>query len=61
MNKYIAVLLVAGLSSMGMVFMPAISKLIRISYSLIYVAIGALIYLVCPDFYPHPCLLQTMN
>ncbi|RZM08426.1 MAG: sodium:proton antiporter, partial [Pedobacter sp.] len=54
MNQYIAVLLVAGLSSLGMAYMPAIAKLTRISYSLIYVIAGALVYLAWPDLLPSP-------
>lgn len=52
MDHYILVLLLAGLASLGMAFMPAIAKRTRISYSLIYVAIGAIIYLVWPDRLP---------
>ncbi|WP_285008046.1 cation:proton antiporter [Pedobacter faecalis] len=60
MDKYLAVMLIAGLASLGMAFMPAIAKRTGISYSLIYVAIGALVYLTAGDYLPSP-LPQSNN
>lgn len=54
MDQYVLVILLIGLSSLGMAFMPAISKRTGISYSLIYVAVGAIVYLLLPDFLPSP-------
>lgn len=54
MDQYILVILVIGLSSLGMAFMPAISKRTSMSYSLIYVAAGLIIYLLWPDLLPSP-------
>jgi NhaP-type Na+/H+ or K+/H+ antiporter len=59
MNHYIPVLLIAGLASFGMAFMPAVSKRTGVSYSLIYVAIGIIIYLIMGDSLPSP--LPTLN
>jgi sodium/hydrogen antiporter len=54
MDHYIPVLLIAGLASLGMAFMPAVAKRTGISYSLIYIAIGAITYLVVGDWLPSP-------
>lgn len=54
MDKYLLFVTIIGLAAFGMAWMPAISKYIRISYSLIYVALGVLIYLVFPGALPDP-------
>jgi NhaP-type Na+/H+ or K+/H+ antiporter len=54
MDKYILVMLLFGLSSFGMAFMPTITKRTGISFSLIYVAAGALLYLIWPTSLPSP-------
>lgn len=59
MDKYILVVLLFGISSFGMAFMPAITKKTGISYSLIYVAAGALIYLIWPTSLPSPLPLEN--
>jgi NhaP-type Na+/H+ or K+/H+ antiporter len=59
MDHYIVVLFLAGISSLGMTFMPAIAKRTRISYSLIYVIIGILIYTAWPNLLPSA--LPTAN
>lgn len=59
MDKYIMLLLLFGLSSFGMAFMPTITKKTGISYSLIYVATGALIYLIWPNSLPSPLPLEN--
>jgi NhaP-type Na+/H+ or K+/H+ antiporter len=61
MDQYIVVLFIAGLASLGMAFMPAISKRIGISYSLIYVAIGIIIYLILGDNLPSPIPALNKN
>lgn len=61
MDKYVLVILLIGLSSFGMAFMPAISKRTGISYSLIYVAAGLIIYLLWPDLLPLPLPDQDGN
>ena len=60
MDHYILVLLLSGLSSLGMAFMPAVAKRTRISYSIVYVIIGVIIYLVWPYLLPSP-LPQANN
>lgn len=54
MDKYLLLLSVIGLAAFGMAWMPAISKYLGISYSLIYVGIGALIYSLFPGALPDP-------
>ncbi|WP_162304863.1 cation:proton antiporter [Sphingobacterium olei] len=47
-------MLLVGLASLGMAFMPAITKKTGVSYSLIYVAAGVLIYWTWPTLLPSP-------
>ncbi|MEO7802532.1 MAG: cation:proton antiporter [Ginsengibacter sp.] len=58
MDKYILMMLLFGLASFGMAFMPAISRRTGISYSLFYIAAGALIYTVWPHALPSPLPLE---
>ena len=60
MDHYMLILLLAGLSSLGMAFMPAIAKRTKISYAIVYVLIGVLIYSVWPQLLPSP-LPQANN
>lgn len=61
MDQYFLVLLLIGLSSLGMAFMPAVSKRTGISYSLLYVGAGAIIYLLWPEILPSPLPAQNSN
>ncbi|PWS26102.1 cation transporter [Pedobacter yonginense] len=54
MNQYIVLMLIAGIASIGMGFIPSMAKKIGISYSIIYVGIGVLIYLIWPTALPAP-------
>ncbi|MGF1924632.1 MAG: cation:proton antiporter, partial [Bacteroidia bacterium] len=54
MNQYILLMLLAGAASLGMAFMPAVTKKTGISYALFYVAIGAALYLLWPNTLPSP-------
>ena len=54
MEEYILLLTIAGVAIFGMAWMPAISKRIGISYSVIYVLFGALLYLALPGALPVP-------
>lgn len=45
MDSYIVVITVLGVACLGMAWMPALTKKIRISYSIIYVLFGFLLYL----------------
>lgn len=53
MDEYILIITVIGLAALGMAWMPAITQKIKISYSVIYVLIGVLLYTVF-DFLPDP-------
>lgn len=44
MEEYIVTITVLGLAALGMAWMPALTRLIKISYSILYVAAGFLIY-----------------
>jgi len=54
MDQYILILTLTGLAAMGMAWMPAISKNTGISYSIIYVAAGALLYALLGEHLPNP-------
>ncbi|GAA4325733.1 cation:proton antiporter [Flaviaesturariibacter amylovorans] len=54
MNPYILILIVVGLAALGMAWMPAFTKATKISYSILYVALGALIYSTLSGFLPLP-------
>jgi NhaP-type Na+/H+ or K+/H+ antiporter len=45
MGNYIVILVVLGIACLGMAWMPALTKKIKISYSIIYVAFGFALYL----------------
>src|SRR5688572_5075234 len=44
MDNYVLILTILGLAAFGMAWMPLITKKLKISYSVIYVALGALTY-----------------
>ncbi|RYY70897.1 MAG: sodium:proton antiporter [Chitinophagaceae bacterium] len=52
MEKYILLLTIIGLVSFAMAWMPAITKKTGISYSIIYVGIGVLLYTLFPSYLP---------
>jgi NhaP-type Na+/H+ or K+/H+ antiporter len=43
-NNYIIILVVLGAAALGMAWMPAISKKLKVSYSVLYVALGFILY-----------------
>lgn len=45
MDTYLLVLMIIGVASLGMAWMPQLTKKIKISYSLIYVLFGAILYI----------------
>jgi len=45
MDTYLIVLMIIGVASLGMAWMPRVSNKIKISYSLIYVLFGAVLYI----------------
>ena len=54
MDKYILLITVVGLAAFGMAWMPAITKRTGISYSILYVTAGMLIYFFIPQLFPDP-------
>lgn len=52
MNEYVIILVILGAAGLGMAYMPALTKKIRISYSIIYVLLGFLLYLLIPTLPP---------
>ncbi|RYD81109.1 MAG: sodium:proton antiporter [Sphingobacteriales bacterium] len=54
MSQYILLMLIAGIASIGMAFIPALAKKLGLSYAIVYVAIGVLIYLIWPKVLPSP-------
>ena len=54
MDKYVLLITAVGLAAFGMAWMPAISKRTGISYSIIYVLAGILIYSLFPNAFPDP-------
>jgi NhaP-type Na+/H+ or K+/H+ antiporter len=54
LDLYIVHLLVIGVAALGMAWMPAFTKATRISYGLLYVALGAAVYLALGSFLPLP-------
>ena len=53
MNEYILIITVVGIAALMMAWMPAITAKSGISYSVIYVALGAVLYSFF-DFLPKP-------
>ncbi len=54
MDGYIAILIVIGIAALGMAWMPAFTKITKISYSILYVAVGALLFATAGQFLPLP-------
>jgi len=54
MDKYLLLLTFIGLAAFGMAWMPAITKRTGVSYSIIYVLAGVLIYSLFPGVLPVP-------
>lgn len=53
-NSYILIITVIGLAALGMAWLPSISEKIRVSYSIIYVLLGVILYSVAPGKLPLP-------
>lgn len=54
MNEYFVLLALIGFAAFSMAWMPAVSKRTGISYSIIYLVAGALIYKFLPELLPAP-------
>jgi sodium/hydrogen antiporter len=52
--SYLIIITVIGIAALGMAWMPSISQRTQVSYSVIYVAFGALLYLVFRNVLPLP-------
>jgi sodium/hydrogen antiporter len=46
--EYYIILVVIGLAALGMAWMPAIGERLRLSYAVIYVVVGVLLYVIFP-------------
>jgi sodium/hydrogen antiporter len=44
MNDYLIILTIIGVAALGMAWMPALTQKIRVSYSIIYVLLGVVLY-----------------
>lgn len=53
MDNYVLVLAILGLAALGMAWMPAITKKVKVSYSVLYVVVGILVYALI-DQLPDP-------
>jgi NhaP-type Na+/H+ or K+/H+ antiporter len=51
MENYIPIVAIVGLALLGMAWMPGLAKITRISYSIIYVVLGVILYATL-DFLP---------
>ena len=54
MDGYMLLLTLAGLAAFGMAWMPAITKRTGISYSVLYVIAGVILYTLFPAYLPKP-------
>lgn len=54
METYILILIIIGLAALGMAWMPAFTKYTKISYSILYVAAGAVLFATAGNFLPLP-------
>ncbi|RYY60708.1 MAG: sodium:proton antiporter, partial [Chitinophagaceae bacterium] len=54
MNPYILLLSIIGVAAFAMTWMPAITKKTGISYAILYVAAGSILYLLFPTHLPVP-------
>lgn len=52
MERYVITLVVLGAAALGMAYMPALVRKIRISYAVIYVALGLLLYAFIDELPP---------
>ena len=53
-DSYILIMVVIGLAALGMAWMPAFSKRFGISYAIVYLALGVLVYLAFGRLLPLP-------
>ncbi len=59
MELYLVLITIIGIAALGMAWMPAFTDKTKISYSILYVAAGALLYLLIDDLpFPDPLTEQ---
>lgn len=54
MDSYVIIITIIGLAALGMAWMPSISKKTKISYSILYVLLGMIIYIAFGHLLPLP-------
>lgn len=54
MSTHVIILTVIGLAALGMAWMPTVSRAIKISYSVLYLLLGMLLYIFFGDLLPLP-------
>jgi sodium/hydrogen antiporter len=54
MDKYILAVAIIGIAAFAMAWMPAITKKTKVSYSILYIIAGVLLYLLLPNTLPSP-------
>ncbi|WP_165958018.1 cation:proton antiporter [Segetibacter sp. 3557_3] len=54
MDRYILLLTFFGLAAFGMAWMPAITKKTGVSYAIIYILLGIILYVLFPGIMPDP-------
>ena len=59
MDSYLILIIVVGIAALGMAWIPFFTKRTNISYSIIYVLIGAVLYSITDALpFPDPLLQQ---
>ena len=60
MNTYFLSITVIGMAALGMTWIPTLTKKIHISYSIIYLLFGVVMYLLVDELpWPNPFQMQT--
>ncbi len=52
MDPYVISLTIIGIAALGMAWMPSLSNKIKVSYAIIYVCLGSLLYAIMGDYLP---------
>jgi sodium/hydrogen antiporter len=60
MNSYVIILVVLGVAALGMAWMPAITQKLKVSYSILYVLLGFVLYSLS-DSLPEPNPTKQVN
>lgn len=60
-SSYIIIITIIGLAALGMAWMPSVSKKTNISYSIIYVLFGMLLYIFLGNLLPLPDPISNNN